>query len=296
MMHLVNGYNEPEGGVGLGLESDQSFMSLDVHITDTEFVEYQRLIYRLTGINMNDSKRMLVQGRLSKRLKRHNLRSYKDYFDLIMSDDDELRVAIDMLTTNETYFFREPGHFEYLQQQVLANRSHGRPFRVWSAASSSGEEPYTLAMVLAKNLAAEPWEILGSDLSTRMLAAARAGRYPMERTANIPPEYLKAYCLKGVRRHEGYFCINHELRQRVTYARINLIESLPDIGEFDVIFLRNVMIYFDNETKKAVIENLLTRLRPGGSFFVGHSESLLQGLTTGLSRAIPSVYIKNISR
>jgi len=266
-------------------------MPLDVDITANEFAEYQRLIYKVAGINMSEAKQALVQGRLAKRLKHHGLTSYKAYYDLLLSRQDELQVAVDLLTTNETYFFREPKHFDYLRQQVLPSHKSGRPFRVWSAASSSGEEPYTLGMVLADHFGFAPWEVLGSDLSTRVLAKAQAGLYAMERTRDIPENYLKAYCLKGVGAQEGTFLIDPKVRQHMRFAQINLIEPLPEIGEFDVIFLRNVMIYFDNETKKTVIARLLARLRPGGWLFVGHSESL-HGLVTNLSSVAPSVYIK----
>jgi chemotaxis protein methyltransferase CheR len=266
-------------------------MYLDIDITANEFAQYRQLIYRIAGINMTDAKRALVQGRLAKRLKHYGLSSYKGYFDLLMSREDELQVAVDLLTTNETYFFREPKHFEYLRQEVLPQHSGGRPFRVWSAASSSGEEPYTLGMVLADHFAASPWEILASDISTRVLAKARSGLYEMERVRDIPVNYLKAFCLKGVGAREGSFLIEPRLRQNIRFTQINLVDPLPDTGEFDAIFLRNVMIYFDAETKKAVIARLLTRLRPGGWFFVGHSESL-HGLTTALTAMAPSVYRK----
>jgi len=263
----------------------------DIEITASEFAEYQRLIYRQSGINMTEAKQALVQGRLARRLKHHGLSSYKSYLDLLLSRQDELQIAVDLLTTNETYFFREPKHFDYLRQQVLPSHRGGRTFRVWSAASSSGEEPYTLGMVLADHFGSAPWELLGSDISTRVLAKAQAGLYPMERARDIPVNYLKAYCLKGVGEQEGTFLIDARVRRHVRFAQINLIEALPEIGEFDVIFLRNVMIYFDIETKKAVIARLLARLRPGGWFFVGHSESL-HGLVTNLSSVAPSVYIK----
>lgn len=266
-------------------------MALDIEITADEFAHYQQLIYRISGIYMTDAKRTLVQGRLARRLKHYGLSSYQGYFEVLMSRRDELQVAVDLLTTNETYFFREPKHFDYLRLHVLPQHKGGRPFRVWSAASSSGEEPYTLGMVLAEYFHSSSWEVLGSDLSTRMLAKAQAGLYDMARAGDIPVDYLKAYCLKGTGSREGTFIIDPKLRQHTKFAQINLIESLPDVGEFDVIFLRNVMIYFDNETKKGVITRLLARLRPGGWFFVGHSESL-HGLNVPLGMVAPSVYRK----
>ncbi len=199
---------------------------------------------------------------------------------------------VDLLTTNETYFFREPKHFDYLAQEILPHKAKpGVPFNIWSAACSSGEEPYTLAMVLAEHLGNRPWQVVGSDISTVVLAKAQAGHYPLERTEGIPPQYLKKYCLKGVRSQEGTLLVAKELRERVRFLQVNLTKPAPDLGPFDVIFLRNVMIYFDMETKRKVVENLITRLKPGGTFIVGHSESL-NGITDRLKCLRPTIYEK----
>jgi chemotaxis protein methyltransferase CheR len=152
-----------------------------------------------------------------------------------------------------------------------------RPFRIWSAASSSGEEAYSLAMVIADQLGMNPypgWSVMGSDVSQKVLDQATSGHYPMQRIDGIPERYLKNYCLKGVGVQEGTLLIDQPLRNRVEFRRINLNDTLPDIGKFDVIFLRNMLIYFQNETKIEIVKRLLDVLQPGGWLIVGHSESI----------------------
>jgi len=264
---------------------------IDASLNDSEFARFQQMIFNIAGISMTPAKKALVAGRLAKRLTHHGLGSYGEYFKLLSQHQDEMQVAVDLLTTNETYFFREPRHFDFLRDSILPAHRSGHSFRVWSAACSSGEEPYTLAMVLAENLGEAAWEILGSDISTRVLDRARMGLYPMEHMRGLSPASLRAHCLKGVGSQEGCFMIDPALRRRVRFAQINLNEPLPDVGEFDVVFLRNVMIYFQAETKRQVVARLLTKLRPGGFFIVGHSESL-NGLAQGLETVAPSIYRK----
>ena len=196
---------------------------------------------------------------------------------------------IDLLTTNETYFFREPQHFDFLRDVAIKDRRGSGTFRIWSGASSSGEEAYSMAMVLAEHRSDGPWEVFGSDISMTVLARARAGIYTQERISGIPPAYLRKYCLKGVRSHEGKLLIDNALKQRVSFAQVNLTLPITGVGQFDVIFLRNVMIYFDAETKRKVVENMLPSLKPGGYFIVGHSESL-NGITTRLKTLKPTIY------
>ena len=265
---------------------------MDNHgVSDQEFALFRKLIYRLAGINMADSKKPLLAGRLTRRLRHHGLESFRDYYTLVTRTEhsDELQLMVDLLTTNETYFFREAAHFDYLQTFAASRR--GRPFRVWSGASSSGEEPYTIAMVLAETLGmAANWEIVASDISLSMLEKAHSGLYPMERGKGIPPELLKKYCLKGVREQEGNFLVDARLRERVDFRHINLISPTSrDLGQFDLIFLRNVMIYFDNDTKRKVVSNMLPHLREDGTFIVGHSETLT-GITDALSAMRPTLY------
>ena len=262
-------------------------------ISDAEFVRFKTLAKSIAGIHLSDAKKALVCGRLSRRLTHFGLNSYGEYFKLIEAgrEPGELQTALDLLTTNETYFFREPKHFDFLKQRILPERKAGAPFRIWSAASSSGEEPYTLAMILADVLGESPWEIVASDLSTRVLEKAQRGVYPMERAHNIPQQYLKSYCLKGVGAQAGNFVIDRRLRARVRFLQVNLNQTLPALGEFDVVFLRNVMIYFDLATKRQVVGRILSLLKPAGWLMVGHSESL-NGVTEDVRAAAPSIYRK----
>lgn len=265
----------------------------NIVLTDHEFRQFQGMIFDIAGISMSPAKKQLVSGRLAKRVRHHEVRSYGDYFHLLMKPEarDELQIAIDLLTTNETYFFREPKHFEFLRERVLPALKGQAPVRVWSGACSSGEEPYSLAMTLADCLGNQHWEILASDICTRVLERARSGHYPMERAEDIPPAHLTRYCLKGVDEQRGTFLIERNLRSRIHYAQINLNERLPKLGEFDVIFLRNVLIYFDMETKRQVVQRMLPLLKTDGYFVVSHSESL-HGVTDALSMVMPSIYRK----
>lgn len=268
--------------------------AMDSAITDQEFALFQRLIYKIAGISLSDAKKVLLVGRLSKRLKHYNFGTFSQYYRMLAGGHhpEEMQVMVDLLTTNETYFFREPGHFHFLRDEILKPRRSPAPFRVWSAACSSGEEVYTLAMLLADTLPNTPWEVVGSDISTQVLAKAEAGHYPLGRHEGIPPDYLSKYCLKGVRSHSGTFLITPELRRRTRFHQVNL--TLPidtSLGEFEVIFLRNVMIYFDTETKRKVVGNLLPRLKSGGHLIIGHSETL-NGIQQGLEPVRATIYRK----
>lgn len=266
-------------------------------ISTSEFASFQRFIFDIAGITMSDSKKALVSGRLAKRLQHHGMDSYDAYFRLLMDGrhQDEVQLAVDLLTTNETYFFREARHFDLLRQAAEAARPGlraGAPFRVWSAACSSGEEPYSIAMVLADVLGDAPWEVLASDISTRVLQRARVGHYPMERATHVPPEYLKRFCLKGIREQTGTLLVDRALRQRVQFRQVNLNTDLPgDLGTFDAIFLRNVMIYFNGDTKRHVVARVTSRLKPAGHFIIGHSESLHE-ISNAVQPVVPSVYRK----
>lgn len=263
-------------------------------ITDPEFSLFQRLIYKIAGIALSDAKKILLVGRLTRRLKVYGFASFSLYYRMLASGEhvEELQTMVDLLTTNETYFFREPQHFAFLRDEILNKRRSPATFRVWSAASSSGEEAYSLAMVLAEHLPNTPWEILGSDISTQVLAKAATGHYSLARTEGIPPGFMNKYCLKGVRSHAGTFLIAPELRKRTRFCQINLLHQIDaDIGEFEVIFLRNVMIYFDPPTKARVVHNLLPRLKSGGHLIIGHSETL-NGITDRLEAVVPTIYRK----
>ncbi len=260
-------------------------------ITDTEFAHFQQLVLRVTGISLSDQKRALVVGRLGSRLRHRKAESFSAYYKILQDpgEGDELQAAIDLITTNETSFFREADHFKSLREHIQGLRPVPFPFRVWSAASSSGEEAYTLAMVLSDLLGSAEWQILGTDISTRVLERARKALYPMERAATIPKDFLQRFCLRGQDKHEGLFMISRQLRERVSFTQANLCQPLPKLGPFDVAFLRNVLIYFDVPQKRRVVEAVMAQVKPGGLLIVGHSESLT-GICDGLIPLRPTVY------
>lgn len=264
-----------------------------LRLSDREFKLFQDMIFRTAGITMSSAKKALVAGRLAKRVRQHNLTSFKGYFDFISAGENkaELQIAVDLLTTNETYFFREQKHFDFLRSMLAGRGANTRPFRVWSAASSSGEEAYSIAMLLDDCLGDSAWEVVASDISSSVLDKARTGVYPLTRSKDISHVYLKRYCLKGIGEHEGMLMVVPELRNRVRFLQINLNAKLPELGEFDVIFLRNVMIYFNQETKREVVSRLFPRLRDGGYFLIGHSESL-NGISDSMAPVRPSIYHK----
>ena len=261
-------------------------------ISDAEFDAFQSFVYSHAGINLHRGKKALVCGRLSKRLQHYRLQTYQEYFDLIQSSNGavERQICIDLLTTNETYFFREPKHFEWLRVYVQQLPASQQLLRVWSAASSSGEEAYSIAMTLADHCQ-QPWQVLGSDISTRVIERASTGHYAMVRAEHIPKDMLKRHCLRGTGKHEGTFLMSRAIRAQVDFMQVNLNQTLPHLGQFDVIFLRNVMIYFDTPTKQSVVLRLLDQLRPGGYVCIGHSESL-NDIDHPLEQVLPSVFRK----
>lgn len=263
-------------------------------ISDAEFKKFQLLIYDLAGISLSNEKKTLVSGRLLKRLRENNLTSFSAYFDLITNskNSDEFQIAIDALTTNETHFFREPKHFDFLKTLAVQHKATSRPFYVWSAASSSGEEPYSIAMVLAEVLGDAAWEVTGSDLSSRVLKNAQRGHYALESAKNIPSGLLEKYCLRGIGKQTGTLLIHEKIRARVNFKHINLNNTLPQLPTFDVVFLRNVMIYFNQGTKRAVVDRILPTLRHGGHLIIGHAESL-HGVNSDLQLIKSSIYRKN---
>jgi chemotaxis protein methyltransferase CheR len=262
-------------------------------ITDVDFAQFQHFIHDATGINLTKAKKELVTNRLAKRLKHCGVATYGEYFKLIKRGDSplELQMAIDLLTTNETYFFREPKHFEFLRKQLKIGSRSAQPPRVWSAAGSTGEEAYSIAMLLEDMLPGQPWEVLSSDISARVLERAQRGHYSTDRTQNIPADYLRRFCRKGQGEYEGTLLIERSLRSRLRFVRINLNAPLPQLGLFDFIFLRNVLIYFDIDTKRKVVERVLNTLRGGGWLLIGHSETLA-GVNDTVEQVAPAIFRK----
>ena len=265
--------------------------SASIPITDAEFAQFQALLRGITGIHLSEFKKTLLVARLGARLRIRKARSFTEYYKIIRHplETDELQLAINCLTTNETFFFREPEHFQILKDFIASLRPIPMPFRVWSAASSSGEEAYSIAMLLADVLGGGRWEVVGSDISTRVLERAREGLYPLERNGGIPQDYLQRFCLKGQGSQEGMMMIGKQLRQSVSFAQVNLNEPLPELGRFDVIFLRNILIYFQNDQKRKVVEAVIRKLNPNGLLIVGHSENLM-GISDRVKQVRPTVY------
>ncbi len=264
-------------------------------ISANAYESIRQFIYREAGIDLGESKQQLVSSRLNKRLGVYKLGSFDQYVALLQDHkyNNERQMAIDLLTTNETYFFREAGHFDTLKTNVLQQHPKGRAFRAWSAASSSGEEAYSIAMVLDDFFGGwANWEIFGSDISQRIIEKAKRGLYQTHRIDAIPKGFLQRYCLKGTGEYEGFMLVEKKLRAKTRFAEINLTRPLPDVGIFDVIFLRNVLIYFDNPTKEKIIRSLVSKLRPQGILYIGHSESL-KGMDLPLTLIAPTTYQKS---
>jgi chemotaxis protein methyltransferase CheR len=262
-------------------------------ITDQEFAHFQQFIYNAAGITLSDAKKALVSSRLAMRLQRREVSSYGEYITLLSSGHEleEVQLAVDLLTTNETYFFREPRHFEFLRDQLRLDPRRSEPVRIWSAAGSSGEEAYSIAMVLEDCLRGRPWEVVASDISARVLEKARAGHYPMERARNVPLPYLQRFCLKGEGKQDQTLLIERGLRNKVRFLQVNLNATLPHLGAFDFVFLRNVLIYFNLETKREVIARVLSVVKPGGYLIIGHSENL-RDITAAARALAPSIFQK----
>lgn len=243
---------------------------------DDTFKKITGLMYQTIGLSFADSKKPLVSSRLSTRVQRLGMSGYEDYLALIASDDNggEFQMAVDLLTTNETYFFREPAHFDILSDELC--RLKGHPLSVWSAASSFGDEAYSAAMVMADlhtqgRIGAE-WSVLGTDISDRVLCSASEAIFPEERLREVSAERLRRYCLRGEAESAGLVQISPKLTSRVRFGQLNLCQPIESLGPFDVIFLRNVLIYFDPPTKREVVDRVLTQLRPGGLLFLGTAE------------------------
>jgi len=256
-----------------------------------EFEAIAKIFYEASGARMGPAKRDLVNGRLSRRIGQVGCDSYAGYIARLREDASgiERQMLVDLLTTNETYFFREAKHFEFLGQ-LIREGVLGATTRIWSAAGSTGEEAYSIAMVLHDRLGAGPWEVFASDISARVVERARRALYPFERTREMPPYYMRKYCLKGTGQYEGHLLVARELRENVRFSQINLAAPLPGgLGMFDVVFLRNMLIYFEADQKRAIVRRVAETLRPGGWLLVGHSETL-NGLDTGLRSDGPSRY------
>jgi chemotaxis protein methyltransferase CheR len=268
------------------------------------FQKFQKLIYAETGIWLGSSKTALLCGRLFRRLRALEIDSLERYYECVADDNqhEERARMIDAITTNETRFFREPRQFDFLVQKVLPRwraeadrQSRPRRVRIWSAGCSSGEEPYTVAMLLAKHLPAEQgWDVrlIATDISNRVLEKARKGIYPMTRSEDLPQDFLHSFMLRGTAERHGEMKVKVEIQQMVEFRRLNLHQE-PELAEgpFDAIFCRNVLIYFDMASKRRAVTNLARHLTDNGFLFVGHAENLCS-MSSEFRSLEPTIYIK----
>ena len=245
--------------------------------TPADFEQVRAMIYEHAGISLAPVKQDMVYSRLARRLRALGLDSFKQYLALLETKDAaEWEVFINSLTTNLTSFFREAHHFDILLRHLRELKQ--RPIRIWCSAASTGEEPYTLAMTACEAFDSlePPVSIIASDIDTNVLTTAKKGIYPMERVEKISSERLRRFFLRGTGAQEGYVRVRPELQRLLTFARINLLDArLPLQGPFDIMFCRNVMIYFDKPTQYAILKKLAALLREDGLLFAGHSESFL---------------------
>lgn len=298
-------------GAAAGKDSDSltqgdSYLEQPPHLSVSPalFQKFQKLIYSETGIWLGSSKTALLCGRLFRRLRTLEITSLQNYYELVSQPEQHQERArmIDAITTNETRFFREPRQFEFLVQKVFprwhADAERGlRPKRVniWSAGCSSGEEPYTVAMLLAKHLPAEQgWDarILATDISNRVLEKARKGIYPITRATELPKDLLHRFMLRGIAERQGEMKVKVEIQQMVEVRRLNLDQESDRVeGPFDAIFCRNVLIYFDAASKQRVVTSLVGHLVANGILFVGHAENL-NAVSPELRSLEPTIYTR----
>ena len=273
----------------------------EFELTEPEFQQLRKLIYAQTGITLSDAKRHMVKSRLQRRLRHFHLTRFQQYYDLVVSEGEngpEMGELINCITTNKTDFFREPHHFDYVAQQIVpqimqrAKAGTTAPcLKIWHAGCSTGEEPYTLGItlteVLSKHGGKGNYRQLASDIDTVVLAKAQRGVYEAERVQNIPQNILRRYFLRGTGDKSDLVQVKRELKEPLTFRQINLMAPnwpITSGTQFDIIFCRNVVIYFDKPTQQKLFARYAQYLRPGGWLFIGHSESL-----HGVSEAFESV-------
>lgn len=273
-----------------------------ISLSDTEFYKLSSFIYSNFGIKLPLSKKVLLEGRLQKRLRATNFSTFKEYIDYVFSDAGagEIINMIDEVSTNKTDFFREAAHFDFLKEVVLPEHvidNDRNPIKIWSSAASSGEEIYTIAISVEEyNLRNSPkvnYSILGTDISVEILNKAVNAIYLEERVANIPLEIKRRYFLRSKNKEKRTVKIISELRNKTSFQRLNLMDESYNVPDnLDVIFCRNVLIYFDKKTQEEVVRKQCDKLRSGGYFFLGHSESII-GFDLPLKQIKPTVYKKN---
>ncbi len=253
--------------------------------SDRDFRQIRDLIKQKTGIHLSEHKSQMVYSRLTKRLRHFGLNSFSDYLRLVRDDKVELTEFVNALTTNLTHFFREPHHFDFLRDtalpEAMARRGSGQAIKIWSAACSVGMEPYSILITLAEALSSADFarvELYATDLDSNVLDKAKAGVYDQAAVSKLPANQLKRFFRRGTGRNAGLVRVNQELREKVRYEQLNFFDSwaaeLP--SDFDVVFCRNVLIYFTSEDQARVVKKIAERMVSGGYLFLGHSESLFR--------------------
>ena len=261
------------------------------------FDQFRKVVYEKSGITLHDGKEALVIARVGKRMRALGMDNFKQYLEMVLNDHtgSEIVQLLDVISTNVTFFFREPPHFDFLAQQIKTMVQAGQSkIRIWCAASSSGEEPYSIAMTFLENSSNFRGDIriLATDISTRVLKLAMEGVYTKEKLEKVPPLLRDRYFehLKGDTGNR--FGVKGNAKQLIKFARLNLAQTpFPMHGPFDIVFCRNVMIYFDNDIRKKLLDEVYRLLKPGGFLIVGHAESLT-GMLCNLKSIKPSIYMK----
>lgn len=284
----------------MATEQGSSSAAQTQQMSERDFKRLSSFIERELGIKMPATKQVMLESRLARRIRIHGLNNYEEYVDFVFSDEGartELIHMIDAVTTNKTDFFREADHFDYLLNTLLPARSSppGEPFKIWSAGCSTGEEPYTMAMVLEEHRRANPsftYSVHATDISTKVLSTAVNGVYEEEKVSVVPMDYKKRYLLRSKDPAKRVVRVRPELRSRIRFERLNLMDEafhLPHV--FDVIFCRNVIIYFDRQTQESLIGKFYHQLKEGGHLFLGHSETMT-GMHVPFRSVAPTVYRK----
>ena len=274
--------------------AEAGFVS-EYELKESEYRQLRDIVYDHAGIHLGDNKKELVHARLTKILRKRGIPDFRQYIQILDADssDDELIMLLDAISTNVTHFFREQEHFNFLAE-ILPDLQKNKPIRVWSAGCSSGEEPYSLAITLKeyheKTGGPEP-AIIATDLSTKVLKKAVGAVYPMKAVDRLDQSLLRKYFLKGKGSAENFVKVKKDVTRLVTFERMNLMEPVRFSQEFDIIFCRNVMIYFDGITRTNVVRKYHEALNTGGYLFIGHSESL-NGIEHDFSYVRPTIYRK----
>jgi chemotaxis protein methyltransferase CheR len=260
-----------------------------------EFQLIRRMVYEQVGIDL-EGKEVLVSARLGKKMRELGLSSFKKYYEFVQQDTsgEAMTAMVEALTTNHTSFFREPQHFDYLRKVIVPELKPTQQVRIWSAACSTGEEPYSIAFTMVEEMGEAAFSkvrILATDISSLVLGTAEQGLYPASRFQNIPVDRLRRHVLKGSAGAEDRYLVKKQTRTLISFQRLNLMEDFSRIGLFSVIFCRNVMIYFDQPTQQNLVNRLAAQLEPGGYLLIGHAESL-NGIEHPLKYVCPATYRK----